>query len=176
MKKEIDPRIKELGLNRVWLADFTTIPRIGGTCSLAIVMDACSRKILAWQIARRKSIKLACSTLEIALASRQPKKDCIHRSPKKSQYTSAEYLKLLAKNHLTPAYGVKGEYAGNAVLRSFFATLKGETDVMYFRFEQVVIKEILDDYITYFNEKRKHSSIGWQSPLAFETQLKQSNP
>lgn len=158
----------------VWVADFTYIRIATGFCYLAVVLDACSRKVIGYALSRRIDTPLALAALHSALASRRPPPGCIHHTDRGCQYASETYRRALAEAGLRGSMSAIGNPYHNAQAESFMKTLKVE-DVYVAGYDNFAdVAEGLPRFIEQvYNSKRLHSALGYRSPEEFETQLAQ---
>lgn len=158
-------------LDRVWVADITYLPYRGGTAYLAVVLDLASRAVIGWAVDAHLLTTLPLDALEQALLSRRPRPGTLHHSDRGSQYQSAAYQARLADRGLVPSLSASGNCYDNAVVESFFNTLKRECDTT----ERASLREIrsaLFDYLEiWYNRQRLHSSLGYRAPATYEAQL-----
>ena len=158
--------------NRVWVTDITYIATLQGWLYLAIVMDLYSRKIVGWATADHLKTSLVKEALSRALTSRRPAPGLLHHSDRGVQYASADYRTLLKSWQIVSSMSAKGYCYDNAVAESFFSTIKTE---MLNRHQWSAGHEVnpaLFDYIEcFYNRKRRHSSLDYQSPAHFEQRL-----
>jgi transposase InsO family protein len=155
--------------NKAWVADITYIPMAQGWLYLAVVLDLFSRRVVGWAMAPSLSQELTLTALRMALLTRRPLPGLIHHSDRGSQYTSHEYQLLLKAHHARPSLGKVGSCFDNAAMESFFGSLKSEW--LYFqRFDtrQQAMTSIFYYIVAFYNRRRRHSTIGYLSPLAFE--------
>lgn len=161
-------------LNTAWAADITYLPYTGGTAYLAVVLDLASRAIIGWALESHLLTTLPVAALQAALATRPRQGPTIHHSDRGVQYVSAPYRQLLAAHGLTPSLSATGNCYDNAVVESFFGTLKRECDVTPCASVRAV-RQTLADYIDgWYNPHRLHSSLGYQAPLQYEARLRTS--
>jgi putative transposase len=157
--------------NRVWLTDITYIATDEGWLYLAAVMDLHSRRIVGWAFSNRIDRQLTQDALAMALGRRRPEPGLLHHSDRGSQYACADYQRLMSQNGLTGSMSRKGDPYDNAVIESFFRTLK--TEIVYrahFTTRQEG-KVTLVDYIElFYNQQRRHSALGYLSPTEYERQ------
>lgn len=156
-------------VNRVWVADLTYIFTHEGWLYLAVIMDLGSRLIVGWAMDRRMTKELAVTALRMALSRRKPGSGLIHHSDRGSQYASDAYQALLGQYAILPSMSRKGDCYDNAVGESFFRTLKVE--LVYhcdYQSRQEARQSIFEYLEGFYNRRRRHSSLGYLSPVAFE--------
>ena len=157
------------GPNQAWVADLTYIRLTRDFCYLAIILDAFSRRVVGWNLARSLEARFALAALETALAERQPAPGWIHHSDRGVQYASGPYVArvLSAEGRLSMAG--KGAPRENAQVESFMRTLKDEAVYLaeYATFQDAVagIGPFIDEV---YNQKRLHSALGYRTPTEFE--------
>lgn len=155
--------------DRKWVADITYVPTDQGWLYLAAVLDCFSRKIIGWAMDDAMPTDLVADALKMALQQRQPEGDLIHHSDRGVQYASEDYQQLLARHGITVSMSGRGNCYDNAVMESFWATLKTELVYQkdYATHEQA--RQSIFEYIeVFYNRKRLHSSLGYVSPESFE--------
>ena len=133
---------------------------------LAVLIDLFSRKIVAWKLGTKMSTDLVKKTIQKALLVRLPPKRLLHHSDRGSQYTSKDYLAVIENHGIHARMSRKGDSWDNAMVESFFSSLKWELDLVHNRFEnrskaQQEIAAYLD---VYYNNERYHSSLGYMRP------------
>lgn len=151
--------------DRVWAADITYIPLATGWCYLAVVIDLCSRAVVGWALADHLRTELIEDALLAALGSRAPEPGCVHHSDRGCQYASSSYRGLCESQGLRLSMSRRGNCYDNAVVESFFGTLKQELvhDARWTALEEA--RPALHDYIeVFYNRQRLHSSIGYRTP------------
>ena len=158
--------------DEIWLGDITYIPTREGWLYLAGVLDRCSRKIKGWKLADHMKDELTLGALERALASsvRAPKYSHTDRGV---QYASGGYRRRLALCGITPSMSRRGNCYDNAMMESFWATLKTELFGDYVPATKTEARLMIFEYIElYYNRRRKHSALGFKSPVDFEAQFR----
>jgi len=155
--------------NQKWVADITYIPTAEGWLYLAGVLDLFSRKAVGWEMSNRIDADLVERALRMALYQRQPGRGLIHHSDRGSQYASHQIRNLLAANQIQVSMSGKGNCYDNAVMESFFGTLKNEW-VHHQRYQtRYQARSDIFKYIEgFYNTVRLHSSLGYMSPNEFE--------
>jgi len=158
-------------LDRLWVADITYIPTWAGFLYLAIVLDACSRKVVGWAMDNHLKTELVLAAINMALAQRRPQ-DVIHHSDHGCQYTSFAFGKRCREMGVVPSVGSVGDAYDNAMAESFFATLECELLDRRCFHTQAQAKLAVFEYIEgFYNPRRRHSSLGYRSPVIFERTL-----
>ena len=165
----VDRNFSPTQKNQTWTADITYIPTDEGWLYLAAVEDLYSRKIVGWSMSDRIDSRLAVDALEMAVQRELPGAGLVVHSDRGVQYASEHYQTLLRKHAVTCSMSRKGNCWDNAPMESFFATLKKEL-VHHERYEtRQDARHSLFEYIeVFYNRVRRHSSLGYQSPLQFE--------
>jgi putative transposase len=155
--------------NRVWAADITYIPTQEGWLYLAAIMDLYSRRIVGWATADHLKCELALEALEMALTQRAPTMELLHHSDRGVQYACDDYQAVLARHAIRSSMSRTADCYDNAAMESFFATLKTELVYHHDYHTRGQARQSLFEYIeVFYNRKRRHSSLGYQSPHAFE--------
>jgi len=159
--------------NAVWVSDITYIWTSEGWLYFAGVLDLYSRRIVGWSMSHRITEQLTLDALNHAIICRHPSEGLLHHSDRGSQYASDNYQKLLKTNQITCSMSRKGDCWDNAVMESFFATLKTELIYRERFFKREDAKSKIFDYIEmFYNRKRRHSSLGYKNPVEFEMMVK----
>jgi putative transposase len=158
-----------------WVGDITYIWTAQGWLYLAVLLDLCSRRVVGWALRPTLSGELATEALNMALARRQPPRGLLHHTDRGCQYAANDYRKTLAARGIVCSMSRRGNCWDNAVAESFFATLKKEL-VHERDFSSVgEARRAVVDYIeSFYNAERRHSALGYVSPVAFELAHKQS--
>jgi transposase InsO family protein len=155
-----------------WAADITYVPTAEGWLYLAAVVDLCSRKVVGWATADHLRAELPAEALRMALAHRRPSGGLLHHSDRGSQYAGDAYQALLAEHAIEPSMSRKGNCWDNAVVESFFSTLKRELVHHEDYVDREAARRSLFEYIeVFYNRKRRHSTLGYRSPAEFEARL-----
>ncbi len=157
-------------VNRLWCADITYIRTWEGWLYLASVMDCYSRRIVGWAMADHLRAELVADALQMAVARRRPERGVVHHSDQGSQYTSLLFTRRCGSVGIEVSMGSRGDCFDNAVLESFHATIKKE--LIYRRSwpTKAAARTAVFDYIeTFYNRRRRHSTLGMLSPVTFET-------
>jgi len=163
-------------VNQVWAADITYVWTVAGWVYLAAVMDLCSRKIVGWAMGHSLEASLVKEALHQALATRRPAAGLLHHSDRGCQYTSSAFQALLHFSKIIPSMSAQGNCYDNAAMESFWSTLKGEMIQRHDFQDLAQARLAIFDYIeTFYNRRRLHSAIGYQSPVDFEQQLMYKN-
>jgi putative transposase len=162
--------------NEVWAADLTYLPTLEeGWCYLAVELDHCSRRVAGWSLGDSLTVPLVSDAFERAVRAWSTAPD-LHHSDRGSQYASAEFRRLLARHRTRPSMSRTACPYDNALMESFFATLKTECFGERVPKNRAEAQALLFDYIeTFYNPRRFHSALGYLSPLEFETHLTRSN-
>jgi putative transposase len=155
--------------NVAWAADITYIWTDEGWLYLATVIDLYSRRIIGWSMGTRLLTTLVSDALTMALQQRRPLQGVIHHSDRGSQYCSDVYQALLSKNGFICSMSGKGNCYDNAVMESFYHTLKVELiHGQRYRSRGEAQMAVFDYIEIFYNRQRLHSSLDYQTPEAFE--------
>ena len=155
--------------NQKWAADITYIPTGEGFVYLAGVVDLFSRKIVGWSMKDTLHADLCVEALEMALADRRPGQPLLHHSDRGCQYAGKQYQDKLAEFALECSMSRVGNCWDNAVVESLWASLKNELVFQRnFATRQQAKDAIFEWIVVWYNRKRRHSSLGYVSPEAFE--------
>ncbi|HTP40971.1 MAG TPA: IS3 family transposase [Nitrospiria bacterium] len=162
-------RLTLTGLNQLWVGDITYIRLKTEFVYLAVILDAFSRKVVGWALERTLATRLPLAALRDAITVRQPPPGVVHHSDRGVQYASREYVQLLHQHQMIPSMSRPANPYDNASCESFIKTLKREEidandyrDLEHLRTNLAVFIE------QYYNRRRLHSALGYQSPEAFE--------
>ena len=155
--------------NKVWVTDITYVRTGGGWLYLAVVIDLFSRMAVGWSMSTNIDTKLISRALLSAVLRRRPGPGLMHHSDRGVQYASAEYQRLLTKNGMVCSMSRKGNCWDNAVAESFFSTLELELlDHEPFQTREQARTAIFEFIEAFYNRRRRHSSLGYRSPVNFE--------
>ena len=155
-------------INQLWVADMTYVPTWQSFLYLAVVTDVFSRKVVGWAFGAQMTADLVVSALNMALFTRQPE-SVIHHSDQGSQYTATVFGKRCAEMGVRPSMGTVGDAYDNAMAESFFATLECELiDRRVWKTHTEARHAIFTWIESWYNPRRRHSSIGQISPIEFE--------
>jgi len=157
-------------LNHVWASDVTACRTTEGWLYLAVVVDLGSRRVIGWAAGATPGQELTLPALQQALARRPVAAGLLHHSDRGMHYTGTSYQRLLARHGITVSMSRRGDCWDNAVLESFFATLKAELvrDATWRSRPEGI--QALREYLDWYNGQRLHSTLHYQSPAAFEQQ------
>lgn len=157
--------------NEVWVTDITYIRTSEGWLYLSAILDLYSRRIVGLSMGHYIDTDLVLRSLTQALCHRMPKPGLILHSDRGVQYTSNNYKTFTCKASITLSMSAKGHCYDNAVMESFFHTLKTEHVYFYqFKTRQEAIHSIFEYVEVFYNRQRIHSTLGYLSPLEFEQQ------
>jgi putative transposase len=155
--------------NHKWAADITYVPTDEGWLYVAGVLDLHSRTLVGWSMADHMETSLVIDALGMALSRRKVNKDLVHHSDRGVQYASQQYQAMLEKHGITVSMSGKGDCYDNAMMESFWSTLKTElVHLEHYATRQQARQSIFEYIETFYNRKRLHSSLGYVSPETFE--------
>src|SRR5712672_1902018 len=168
-------RVRHLSVqqpNQVWATDATCVLTAQGWLYLVAVLDVFSRRVIGWAMSQLLDASLVITALRMALNRRRHSHNLIVHSDRGAQFASAAYRQVLAQHGLTASMSRKGNCYDNAFIESFFSTLKYEL-VYHHRFNDLAqARTAIFNYIeTFYNRIRLHSSLAYQSPINFESEL-----
>lgn len=159
------------GPNQKWGVDITYIETAEGWLYLAVVLDLYSRRVVGWAMSDRANTCLVNQALKMALLTRQPGEGLLHHSDRGCQYTSDVYLEQLRQHDCQISMSRSGNCYDNAMVESFFATLKTECAHTPFKSRAHARTSIFEYIEGWYNRQRLHSSLGYMSPMMFEQVL-----
>ncbi len=159
--------------NQRWVADFTYIWASEGWLFLAVVLDLFSRRVVGWSMKSQMTAELVTDALMMALWRRGPSKELLHHSDQGSQYTSDLFQKLLSEHGIECSLSRRGDCWDNAAMESFFSSLKTERlHRRTYRSRDEVRADVFDYIERFYNPRRRHSTLGYVSPMDYEKQAK----
>lgn len=169
----LDRRFAVTAPNRWWVADFTYIWTSEGWLYLAIVLDLFSRRVVGWSMSSAMTADFVMAALLMAVTRRGRPDELLHHSDQGSQYTSEAFQKLLVEQGITCSMSRRGNVWDNSAMESFFSSLKTER-VNRRKYEtRRSARSDLFDYIEgFYNPRRRHSTLGYLSPVVFEEAAK----
>lgn len=158
--------------NQKWAGDISYVWTREGWLYLAVILDLHSRRVIGWAVSNRMKRDLAIRALNMALALRRPPKGCIHHTDRGSQYCSHDYQKILRQHGFKVSMSGTGSCYDNAAVETFFKTIKAELlwqqSWQARRDAEIAIFEYINGF---YNPRRRHSALGWKSPVAFERKV-----
>ena len=161
-----------VAINRVWVGDVTYLPTREGFAYLATVLDLASRRCVGWALRDTMEVDLVLSALRMARHARHPAPGLIFHSDRGSQYAAAAYRTDLTAHGMLASMSGKGNCYDNAVAESCFATLEFELIMQHDWHTRDEARQAVFRYIeTWYNRKRRHSTLGYVSPVVYEAQL-----
>ena len=167
----LDRRFEATAPNRKWVADFTYIWTAEGWLYVAAVIDLYSRRVVGWSMSAEMTSDLVTNALMMALWRRGKSDALLHHSDRGSQYTSEAFQRLMADHGVTCSMSRAGNCWDNAAMESFFSSLKTErTARKTYRTRDEARADVFDYIERFYNPRRRHSTLGYLSPIAFEEQ------
>jgi transposase InsO family protein len=158
--------------DRTWAADITYIPTREGWLYLAVILDLATRRVVGWALRTQLHQELALAALRMALRHRGAPGGGLHHSDRGVQYASGAYQALLKTVGFTSSMSRVGDCWDNAVVESFFATLTKELLIDGVFATRADASRALFEFIeVWYNRQRRHSALGYRSPVAFENDL-----
>jgi transposase InsO family protein len=157
--------------NQKWVSDFTYIETSEGWWYLAVVLDLFSRRVVGWAMSATMNTALVVAALRMALLDRQPPAGLLHHSDQGCQYTASAYLACLIAASAQLSMSRVGNCYDNAVIESFFGTLKTECVTAPFDTQTLARTTIFEYLEVWYNRQRLHSALGYLSPVDFEQQF-----
>jgi transposase InsO family protein len=155
--------------NRAWVADLTYVPTREGWLYLAVMLDLFSRRVVGWATDATMTRQLVIDALQVALGQRAVTPGLVHHSDRGSQYASNDYQVLLQRHGVEASMSGRGNCYDNAVAESFFHTLKTElVHRMRFGTRRDAHAAIFEYIEGFYNRRRRHSALGYKTPLEFE--------
>jgi putative transposase len=167
----LDRQFEAQAPNRKWVADFTYIWTGEGWLYVAAVLDLFSRRVVGWSMSTTMTAQMVMDALVMAIWRRGRPNALLHHSDQGSQYTSEQFQRLMADNSVTCSMSRLGNVWDNATMESFFSSLKTErTARKKYRTRDEAKADVFDYIECFYNPKRRHSTLGYLSPMEFERQ------
>jgi len=165
----LDRAFEASSANRKWVADFTYIWTAEGWLYVAAVVDLFSRRVVGWSMSAAMTAQFVTDALMMAIWRRGKPQALLHHSDRGSQYTSEQFQRLMADQGITCSMSRSGNCWDNAAMESFFSSLKTErTARKTYRTRDEARADVFDYIECFYNPKRRHSTIGYMSPMDFE--------
>jgi putative transposase len=164
----VQRRFTATGPDQLWVADITYVPTWAGFLYLAVVLDAWSRRVVGWAMSTSLETQIVLDAFNMALWQRRPK-NVVHHSDHGCQYTSIAFGLRCKEAGVRPSMGTVGDAYDNAMCESFFGTLECELlDRRRFRTQAEAQMAIFDFIEGFYNPRRRHSALGYESPISYE--------
>jgi putative transposase len=158
--------------DRKWACDLTYVPSDEGWLYLSVVIDLFSRRVVGWSMSDDLRASGVAEALQMAIAQRKPRGSLLHHSDRGVQYACELYRKLLTEHGIECSMSRPGNCYDNACVESFFGTLKSElVEREHYRTRAQARGSIFEWIECWYNRRRRHSSLGYESPEAFEAQI-----
>jgi putative transposase len=154
--------------NKVWASDVTYLWTKEGWLYLAVTLDLFSRLVIGWCMSKSLDAKLAEDSLEMAVATRKPSKNLIHHSDRGREFASHRFRAALKTHQIIQSMSRKADCWDNAVVESFFKTLKAEIGTKSFNSRREAEIAVFDWIEVFYNRQRIHSTLGYLSPAVYE--------
>ncbi len=165
----LDRQFEATGPNQKWAADFTYVWTTEGWLFVAVVLDLYSRRIVGWSMQPTMTAQLVMDALLMAIFRRGRPKAVLHHSDQGSQYTSENFQRLLDSHGIICSMSRRGNCWDNAAMESFFSTMKTERlSRKQYRNRDELRADVFDYIERFYNPRRRHSTIGYISPVQFE--------
>ena len=166
--------VKEIGgPDRAWVGDITYVRTGEGWLYLAVLLDLGSRMVVGWAMGESLEAELSVTALRMALGRRQPKPGLLHHTDRGVQYAATDYRELLAAHQITASMSRRANCYDNALAESFFATLRWELLDRQQWPTRAAARSAIFEYIeVWYNRHRRHSTLGYLSPVQFEQRLR----
>ena len=165
----LDRTFEAAAPNRKWIADFTYVWTAEGWLYVAAVIDLFSRRVVGWSMSAEMTAQLVTDALVMAIWRRGKPDALLHHSDRGSQYTSEQFQKLMADHGVVCSMSRSGNVWDNAAMESFFSSLKTERSARKtYRTRDEAKSDVFDYIECFYNPKRRHSTIGYLSPVEFE--------
>lgn len=159
--------------NQKWVTDITSIPTMLGWLYLAVILDVYSRAVVGWSMSASCDEALVARALQMALGRRYPPAGLLHHSDRGCQYTSHTYRHRLEQAGMIVSMSRKGNAPDNAVMESFSVRSKRNVSAVPFTPLEHARGSLFEYLEVYYNQQRRHSSLGYVSPLTYEQMAKE---
>jgi putative transposase len=160
--------------NQLWIADITYVPTWEGWLFLAVVIDACSRRVCGWSMRDDLRADLVVDALGMATTRRRPDPGLIHHSDRGGQYRSLAFGRTLRDSGILASMGSRGDAFDNAAAESFMASIKTElTKRRTFKTRDEARLAVFSYIEAFYNPQRRHSALGYLSPIEYEKMLQE---
>jgi putative transposase len=167
----LERRFEASAPNRRWIADFTYVWTAEGWLYVAAVIDLFSRRVVGWSMSASMTTQLVTDALMMAVWRRGRTDALLHHSDQGSQYTSDQFQRLLAEHGVVCSMSRSGNCWDNAAMESFFSSLKAERVARrIYRTRDQARADVFDYIERFYNPRRRHSTLGYLSPMEFERQ------
>ena len=167
----LDRQFKAERPNQRWIADFTYIWTAEGWLYVSAVIDLFSRRVVGWSMSATMTAQLVADALLMAVWRRGKPTALLHHSDQGSQYSSEQFQRLMAESGIVCSMSRSGNVWDNAAMESFFSSLKTErTARKLYRTRNEARADVFDYIERFYNAIRRHSTIGYLSPLEFRAQ------
>lgn len=161
--------------NKLWVSDLTYVWTAKGWLYLCVFLDVYSRKVVGWSLAEHMEADLVTDALEMTLALRRPEYGLIVHSDRGSQYASDAVRAILERQKAIPSMSRRGDCWDNAIAESFFSTIKTELIERQSWISPAHVQPAIIEWIEgFYNSKRRHSAIGYKSPIDYEDLTRES--
>jgi len=158
--------------NQKWIADFTYIWTAEGWLYVSAVIDVFSRRVVGWSMSATMTAQLVADALLMAVWRRGKPRELLHHSDQGSQYSSEQFQRLMADSGIVCSMSRSGNVWDNAAMESFFSSLKTErTARKTYRTRNEARADVFDYIERFYNATRRHSTIGYLSPVEFERKV-----
>ena len=158
--------------DQVWIADLSYVRTAEGWLYVAVVLDLASRRVVGWATGSSLGDTVVLAALRLALHTRRPAPGWLHHADRGRQYTSVDYQQLVAQHGGGLSYSRPANCWDNAVVESFFATLKTELRIRRARWRtRAEARAAILEYLRWYNDERLHSSIDYRSPAEYEAEV-----